>query len=71
MIDPCLYQDPGEAPCGKPGRRLTLRTDLGGLAVRTLCREHSDWQEAPEAEAVRPRRASADRDALAALGVRW
>jgi len=70
MTDFCQYQEPGERPCGKPGRRLTLRGDLGGLIVRCLCLEHSDWIEPPEVLASRPI-ASADRSVLLEIGVKW
>jgi len=70
MTDFCQYQDPGRKPCGKPGRRLTLGDGLGGLLVRCLCREHSDWIEAPEAVAARPV-GPGDRAVLQGIGVRW
>lgn len=68
----CEFIDPmtGRA-CGQPGRRLTLQSDFGrSLCVRTLCRKHSDWQEAPEAVAEHPL-GLRDRVVLAEIGIRW
>lgn len=68
----CQFQEPGEEPCGKPGRRLVLQQwPMGTLCVRVLCREHSDWEEAPEAVAARPRLRPGEAEQLRRLGISW
>lgn len=68
----CGYWDPATGrECKRAARRLLLRDGLGGLCVRYLCAEHSDFEEAPEAALERPSLSLADQAVLSALGVRW
>lgn len=65
----CGFWNPASAkPCDRAARRLVLSDGFGGLIVRYLCGEHSDFIEAPEATIDRPL-SLADRAALRELGI--
>jgi hypothetical protein len=67
----CDFRDAATGrECGRAGQRLLLRDTIGGLCIRHLCAEHSDFVEAPEA-ALEGRLSRADRAALAEAGMLW